>query len=371
MSDRKYIRPILSFFMILLLLAGLLTGCASDAGTASPQTASANPADTAAENPDDLTVHFLDVGQGDCTVLTQGGHAMMIDAGDNDKGTAVQSYLQYLGIDTLDYVVLTHPDADHIGGADVILYKFDCQTILMPGKETDTQTYDDVIRTMKEKGYRAEHPLPGDTYAFGDCIFTVLSPDGDYPDNNNNSIVLSLTHGENTFLFTGDAEEAAENKMLEQHFDLKADVLKAGHHGSSSSTGDDFLEAVSPSCAVISCGEDNKYGHPHAETMNKFRQMGVAVYRTDEQGTITVTSDGSSLVWNTSPSDSWQVGEPRGSSVSGQNTDLYILNNNTMKFHLPDCGSIEDIKPENKEKSSLSREELIKMGYEPCKRCNP
>lgn len=370
MFHKKHIKSIGSALLSCLLIVGLLTGCAPDTTTASPQMASAGTKDGASADSDDLTVHFLDVGQGDCTVLTQGGHAMMIDAGDNDRGTAIQSYLQYLGIDTLDYVVLTHPDADHIGGADVILYKFDCKTILMPDKETDTRTYDDVIQTMKEKGYKAEHPLPGDSYVFGDCVFTVLSPAKDYPDNNNNSIVLSLTHGENTFLFTGDAEEEAEQDILQQDFDLRADVLKAGHHGSSSSTSDDFLEAVSPSCAVISCGEDNKYGHPHAETMNKFRQMGVTVYRTDEQGTITVTSDGSSLVWNMSPSDSWLVGEPKGSS-SSQNAAVYILNTNTMKFHLPDCASTADILDANKEKSSLAREELIRMGYEPCKRCNP
>ena len=117
---------------------------------------------------EDLTVHFLDIGQGDCTLLTQDGHAMLIDAGDNDQGTKVQSYLEYLGISSLDYLVLTHPDADHIGGADVVIYKFDCNTILMPERKADTRTYDDVIQAMKSKNYTAIHPEVGDNYAFGE-----------------------------------------------------------------------------------------------------------------------------------------------------------------------------------------------------------
>ena len=260
---------------------------------------------------EDLTVHFLDIGQGDCTLLTQGEHAMLIDAGDNDQGTKVQSYLEYLGISSLDYLVLTHPDADHIGGADVVIYKFDCNTILMPEKKADTRTYDDVIQAMKSKNYTAIHPEVGDSYAFGESSFTILSPARNYEDSNDCSIVLRLTHGSNTFLFTGDAEEEAENDMLASGMDLSADVLKVGHHGSHTSTSDAFLEAVAPTYAVISCEIGNSYGHPHAETLNKLRTAGIQMFRTDDQGTIIVTSDGSTLTWNASPSDDWVSGSGR------------------------------------------------------------
>lgn len=368
------LRTIISIFTMWALLTGALTACSAADGTGpSARTVSDTDAQayTAGINtgtdPENLTVHFLDIGQGDCTVLTQGGHAMLIDAGDNDKGTAVQAYLNYLGIETLDYVILTHPDADHIGGADVVLYKFDCDTILMPDVEVDTRTYDDVIQAIKSRGYTATHPQAGDTCSFGDASFTVLSPSRSYSDNNNNSIVIRLTHGENTFLFTGDAEEEAEIDILAQGLDVQADVLKVGHHGSSTSTSDEFLEAVSPACAVISCGEGNKYGHPHAETMNKLRMMGITVYRTDEQGTVTATSDGTSLTWNMSPSDSWLTGEATGSA---RNT-IYVLNTNTMKFHRPDCPSVPDISDSNREESAQPREELIEAGYEPCGRCKP
>lgn len=367
------LRSIVSIFTLWLLLLTNLSGCSAPESSKDAAVFRAS-APQSEENgtAEELTVHFLDIGQGDCIVITQGEHAMMIDAGENDKGTAVQSYLQYLGIDSLDYVILTHPDSDHIGGADVIIYKFSCGAILMPEKETDTRTYDDVLQAMKSKDYTAVHPQPGDTYAFGDASFTILSPERTYSDNNNNSLVVRLTHGENTFLFTGDAELEAEADMLSGGRDLSADVLKVGHHGSSSSTSDDFLAAVSPSCAVISCGEDNKYGHPHAETMNKLRQSGVTVYRTDEQGTITAASDGSSLTWNTSPSDSWLSGEPTGQSPADSTGQAaYILNTSSMKFHRPDCSSVEDMSPSNREDSSLSREELMEQGYEPCGRCKP
>lgn len=257
---------------------------------------------------EDLTVHFVDIGQGDCMVLTQGDHAMLIDAGDNSKGTAVQSYLEYLGIGTLDYAVLTHPDADHIGGADVVLYKFDCERVLMPDVSADTRTYEDVMQVIEDKNLAVDHPSPGDVYAFGGASFTVLSPSGSYRDTNDNSIVIRLVYGDTSFLFTGDAEEAAEEDMLASGLTLSSDVLKVGHHGSSSSTGDAFLEAVDPSFAIISCGEDNSYGHPHAETLNKLRAAGVSVFRTDEQGTITAVTDGTTITWNASPSETWQSG---------------------------------------------------------------
>lgn len=379
----KRLKSIISILTLWILLASSITGCSEASSSPASANTFTDASPAASVGDEALEVHFFDVGQGDCTIITQGSHAMMIDAGDNDKGTAVQAYLNYLGISSLEYFIMTHPDADHIGGADVVLYKFDCDTILMPDKEVDTRTYDDVIQAMKSKNYTAIHPQIGDSYSFGDASFTVLAPVRQYSDNNNNSIVIKMTHGENTFLFTGDAEEEAEMDILAEGLDVSADVLKAGHHGSSTSTSDDFLEAVSPEYAVISCGEDNKYGHPHAETMNKFRQTGVTVYRTDEQGTVIAISDGSAITWNESPSDSWMTGEPTGhssgnfleastpSGTAGASETTYILNTNTMKFHLPDCSSAKDIADGNREESSRSREELINEGYDPCGRCNP
>lgn len=324
----------------------------------------------------ELTVHFIDVGQGDATLITCGEDTMLIDAGDNNQGTKVQNYLKKQDVENLKYVIGTHPDADHIGGLDVILYKFDCTTIMMPEIEKDTAAYRDVIDTMVNKGYVNTLPVVGNTYPLGDAEFTILSPTKDYDDSNNNSIVLLLTHGKNIFLFTGDAEEDAENDMLNSGFILSANVYKAGHHGSRTASNKDFLEAVAPEYAVISCGEDNSYGHPHAETLNQFRAMGIQVFRTDEQGSVTVNSNGTELTWNCSPSETWQAGEGTLSSVtetapSDITEDSYVCNTNTGKFHYPSCSSVDTIKDSNRLDVTATRDDLINQGYVPCKRCNP
>lgn len=322
---------------------------------------------------EELEVHFLDVGQGDCTLLLCGGEAMLIDAGDNDQGAKIQNYLQKQNVESLKYVVCTHPDEDHIGGMDVILYKFDCETILMTEEEKDTNTYRDVVDTMENRGYGRTLPVVGQQYTLGDAVFTILGPSGLSDDSNNNSIALLLSHGSSKILFTGDAEEEEEEKMLDSGMLPDVDVYKAGHHGSRTSSSEKLLETISPEYAVISCGEGNSYGHPHAETMNHFRAMGVQVFRTDEQGSIVLASDGSEISWNCSPSDTWVAGEPTGSAGAGQQekTVSYICNTNTKKFHYPECPSVKQMKDENKLPTNAAREELIGQGYDPCKKCKP
>lgn len=256
----------------------------------------------------DLQVHFLDVGQGDATLITNDGHSMLIDAGDNTMGTKVQLYLQKQNIKKLDYLVGTHPDADHIGGLDVVITKFDCDTIFMPEATKETQTYYDVIDAMQQKRYQYVEPDVGDHFMLGDASITVIAPNSIYEDVNNASIGILIEHGENSFLFTGDAEEEAEYDMLNAGMNLQADVYKVGHHGSSSSTSREILEAITPEYAVISCGANNDYGHPHAETLNKLRERGIRVFRTDEQGTIVAVSDGEHIVFNMPPSESWLSG---------------------------------------------------------------
>ena len=356
-----------------------------------------------------LEVHFIDVGQGDSIFLTQGEHHMLIDAGENDCGTKVQAYLQANNVSTLDYVVGTHPDSDHIGGMDVILYKFQCENVLMPDFSKDTKTYEDVITTASQKGYTITNPVAGENFYLGDAAVTVLAPakGADYGDDANNySIALKVTYKDTSFVFTGDCEEEAEEDIVAAGMDLQADVMKAGHHGSNTSNTIELLQAVAPKSVVISCGEDNEYGHPRAEVLNNLRAMGIQVYRTDEQGTIVAVSDGKDITWNTSPSDSWQAGEPKGSSgestgnkgtqVQGSvaNTQkqetvkeeqqvaeepvftqsqgtTYILNTNSKKIHYPSCSSVDRMSESNKRATSETMEQLISQGYEPCKKCNP
>ena len=260
-----------------------------------------------------MEVHFIDVGQGDATLIKVDGHAMLIDAGENDKGTVVQLYLKKQGVERLDYLVLTHTDSDHIGGADVIISKFDIGEIFLSDFRKDNKTYRELMDSMKSRNMTFSTPEVGAEYELGDAVFTIIAPNDTYDDPNNSSMALILDYGENSFLFSGDCEEEAERDILENGMNLDVDVYQVGHHGSRSSSTEEFLDAMSPEYAVISCEEGNSYGHPHAQTLNNLRARRIKVFRTDEQGSIIAGSDGTDITWNCSPSDSWQSGEPSGS----------------------------------------------------------
>ncbi len=257
----------------------------------------------------DLEIHFIDVEQGDATLIKSDGHYMLIDAGDNSMGTKVQLYLKKQGVEKLDYLILTHTDADHIGGADVIATKFEIDTIFMGDYKKDNDTYEDLMTALAAKSMTYSVPEVGAEYALGDATFTIVGPKKIYDDPNNSSVALVLRNGDNAFLFSGDAETVAETDILATGLDLDVDVYHAGHHGSSTSSSLEFLEAMSPEYTVISCKEGNSYGHPHAEFLINARAMKMKVFRTDEQGSIVAVSDGENITWNCAPSDTWQAGE--------------------------------------------------------------
>jgi competence protein ComEC len=256
-----------------------------------------------------LTVRFIDVGQGDCTLITCGGESMLIDGGPEDIGMKLWSYLKDCGAETLKYAVATHPDADHIGSLDVIAYRCEVGTFLMPGVESDTAAYDSLMNVIEEENIPVENPSPGTVYTLGSATVTVVGPVKDYDaeDTNDWSLCLMVECGDTRFLFTGDAESLAEHDMISSGEDLSADVLKVGHHGSGSSTSEEFLEAVNPRYAVISCGKDNPYGHPHDSVLARLEERGITLFRTDLQGTITAYSDGTSIWFDRLPAeDAWE-----------------------------------------------------------------
>ncbi len=261
---------------------------------------------------DSMEVHFIDVGQGDCTLVKCGDSAMLIDTGDDSQGTAVQNYLQKQGIKKLDYLILTHPDADHIGAAPVIITKFQIDTVFISNFEKDNKTYQKLIQALDDKRLSYGTPAVGNSYLLGKAQFTILAPNDVYEDPNNASIAILLQNGDNRFLFSGDAEEEAESDILMNGYSISADVYQVGHHGSRTSSSKTFLNAVNPTWAVISCAEGNAYGHPHAKTLNTLRRMGIKVFRTDEQGSIVAQSDGKEITWNCTPSETWKVGEATG-----------------------------------------------------------
>ena len=246
-------------------------------------------------------IHFIDVGQGDSALIqAPTGENMLIDAGPNSSETALRAYLDQHCVTRLDYLVLTHPHEDHIGGADMILETYEVGTVILPDVTTTTSTFERMLRALDKSGASMKTAAPNDTYPFADASFTLLGPAVIHADDLNNcSVVLRLDIGSRHFLFTGDAEKAEEEEIL-KHFSsspeqFRADVLKIGHHGSVTSTSDDFLKAVSPSFAVISCGKGNDYGHPHRETTQKLKYYDIPVYRTDRMGSIVFYCDGSSI----------------------------------------------------------------------------
>ena len=250
----------------------------------------------------ELKVHYIDVGQADSILIQQGSSSMLIDAGNNPDGELVEKYITDQGITKLDFLVGTHQHEDHIGGLDYVINSFKIGKIYMPKATSTTKTFKEVVNAIKAKGLKASAPTPGESFKLGEATCTILAPNGSgYEDPNNESIVIKVKFGGNSFLFTGDAEDVSEKEMLAKGFDLKSDVLKVGHHGSNSSTTQGFLDKVSPKYAVISVGKGNDYGHPVQSTMDKFKNKNIAVYRTDENGTIIATSNGKDVSFNVKP----------------------------------------------------------------------
>ncbi|MBO4216749.1 MAG: MBL fold metallo-hydrolase [Clostridia bacterium] len=248
----------------------------------------------------ELAVHFIDIGQGDAILLRfPTGENMLIDTGDRDGSNTLVKYLQSQSVKTLDYLVLTHPDSDHIGEAYDVLSNFTVKNLWMSSKTSTTKTYLNILEKADELGLEIETPFSGDVFTVGEGKFTVLSPvDGkSYGNTNNASIVMKFEYGSVSVMFTGDAESPTEDDILSAYgaSSLRCDILKCGHHGSSSSTSQAFLNAVAPRYAVISCGAGNTYGHPHRETMEKLNAKGIEILRTDTQGTIVIKTDGSKI----------------------------------------------------------------------------
>ncbi|MEA0553697.1 MBL fold metallo-hydrolase [Lysinibacillus irui] len=268
--------------IVLLLCIFLLAGCTEAIQTEKiPVTAG-----------HDMRVHFIDVGQGDSILIeSPNGKTMLVDGGVKGAGPQVVSYLRELGVSKLDIVVATHPDADHIGGLIPVLNSMTIEQFYDSGKVHTSQTFEEMLTLIDEKNIPYDVPTPGDNIKFDeDVTVKVLNANEQASDNNDASIVLKIVYGNVSFLLTGDAGIALEKEMMQ--YDVSATVLKAGHHGSNTSSSEDFIRAVKPEVTILSYGKDNKYGHPHAEVVDRLKEIGSKIYATADIGTITVTTDG-------------------------------------------------------------------------------
>lgn len=242
-----------------------------------------------------LNVHFLDVGQGDSIFIELPDEkTMLIDAGENYHGEGIKNYIGDCGYSKIDYLVATHPHADHIGSMAYIVRNMDIGSVYMPKAAANTRTYENLLESISDKGLKITSAKAGLTIAEeGDYTINVVAPVTiDEYNLNNSSAVIKLTYKDNTFLFTGDAEKKEFETI---NSDISADVLKVGHHGSTTSTTEEFLDEVKPSYAVISAGEDNSYGHPHRETLDLLEEFNCKIYRTDIDKTVVFSTDGKTI----------------------------------------------------------------------------
>jgi len=242
---------------------------------------------------DEIYVFFMDVGQGDSTLIFSHDAAVLIDAGEFRYRNTVLGYLRQLGITRLDYIIATHPHSDHIGGLPTVISQLEVGRILMPDTTNNTAAFENLIDAIDNHEIPLTVPVPGQQFSAGVIQFTVLHPPQGFPGGiNNNSIIIRLDHGYTSFMFTGDAERQAELALISSGMPIEANVLRVGHHGSRTSSIPEFLDAVNPDVAVISVGANNQHGHPNRDVIDNLVARNIQIFRTDEMGTVIMRTNG-------------------------------------------------------------------------------
>lgn len=281
---KNFFKPIYIYFYIIafLLTTFLYYGCFSGANSLK-------------EN--ELRVHFIDVGQGDASLIQFNSKSILIDAGPDENSSNLIKYLKSCKVETLDYVIATHPHEDHIGAMDEVLDKFKVNNFIMPKTSDSSKYFEDMANSLMKHNITPIEAKKGVNFLLNDKInCSIIAPNSSsYEDLNDYSAVLKLTYNDLSFLFTGDAEAISENEMINNNYNLNSQVLKVGHHGSNSSTSKNFLNKVKPKIAIISCAAANSYGHPSKEVLKSLSEFNAKILRTDREETIVLSSDGTNI----------------------------------------------------------------------------
>ena len=371
----RFWRKLFQQLAALALAAALALGLAAcDASSVIPGGSAdvlPNPAVSETQNSGDLSsdsfkMHFLDVGQALSVLVECDGQYMLYDGGNVDDGSMVVAYLQNQGVEELQYVFCSHAHEDHVGGLAAALAYFPANHVYSPVTEASTTCFKNFVKYTQQQGLQVEVPAVGTVWQLGSATVTQLGPVGQYSDTNDTSIVLRIDYGATSFLLTGDMEATAERDLVNSGANLNVDVLQVGHHGSSTSTSYVFLNAVLPEMGIISCGVNNKYGHPHEETLSILRDAGVDVYRTDLLGTIVIGSDGQNYTIRTDKTATDAELNPTDPAAARTAQTAYIGNVNSKKFHLPTCSNLP---AEKNQILFTSYDEAIAAGYTPCSTC--
>lgn len=349
--------------------------------------------DTKQESPTNLDakIHFIDTGNSDSILIMQGNKTILIDGGDNNDENLVTSYIKNQGIDTLSYVISTHPDADHVGGLDSVINTLNVDNLFVANKEASTQTYTDFVNAYTQKGIKPITPEEGSEFKLSDNSYIKIFNSNGGENSNDSSLVTLFVNGSDKLLFMGDAEEETEKELLAQIPDV--DLIKVGHHASSSSTTQEFLDKVSPEHAVITVGSGNQYGHPTSLTLDKLQAKSVDLHRTDECGTILYISTGNNVTTECKLASFTPGSRESSSDVAPKNVapklentpeptppvetppvventspavvSNVILTQTGERYHRPSCRTIKKIK------SEVSVDEAVTQGYTPCGVCKP
>lgn len=357
---------------IIIFITLLLCSCGRNEKIKLTESDTSFVTNNAIQNNDDIVsekslIRVFDVGQGLSILFQSNNNYILYDGGGRSTSSFLVSRLRKLGIDEIDYIIVSHYDEDHIAGLVGLIHTLSVENVICPDYENDTKIYQSLINEITLRKVNVIHPKLGEQYNDGAITMNILSADNKADEDNDRSIAVEFVDNTFSMLVTGDCSVEKEKEIIEKFDNLDCDVYVAAHHGSRYSSSEEFLTNIKPENIIISCGKDNSYGHPHDEALERFNACGAKVYRTDQQGEILIDIREQNYYVSTEHEDAGEIAND--TNVQSKEQSNYVLNINTRKVHKTNCSSVPDISEKNIKYTGKSIMELETEGYEKCKRC--